>query len=189
MDELSKMKQLDWYNANKDEYLNKRRVMANELCAEFNITKFSDTVKRREILNNLEIEMGEYSNILASFNCDYGFNIKIGHHTFINRGAYLMDGAPIIIGNNVLIGPNCGIYTNTHPLGYLNRNEGISKAKPIIIEDNVWIGGDVTILGGVTIHKNSVIGAKSLVNKDIDENTLAYGVPIQMIRKIEKEEM
>lgn len=131
---------------------------------------------------------GENVSILAPFIADYGKNCFIGEGTFINYGAYLMDGAPITIGKSCFIGPNCGMYTATHPLLAEERNRGLEKAKPITIGDNVWLGGDVTILPGVTIGEGSVIGAKSLVNKDIPPNVVAVGNPCRVIRAITEED-
>ena len=99
-----------------------------------------------------------------------------------------MDGAEIKIGDNCFIGPNCGMYTAAHPIFFEERNKGLEKALPINIGDNVWIGGDVTILPGASIGNNSVIGAKSLVTKDIPANVVAFGNPCRVIRKISEKD-
>ncbi len=106
----------------------------------------------------------------------------------VNHNAYLMDGAKICIGSHCFIGPNCGMYTANHPLLASERNRGLEKASPIIIEDDVWIGADVTILPGVRIGKGSVIGAKSVVTKDIPSNVIAAGNPCQILRAITEED-
>lgn len=88
-------------------------------------------------------------------------------------------------GDNVFIGPNCGFYTAGHPLDYETRNQGLEYAKPIEVGDNVWFGGNVVVMPGVTIEKGCVIGAGSVVTKDIPEGSLAYGNPCRVCRKIE----
>ena len=123
-------------------------------------------------------------SILAPFYTDYGYNCIIGEKTFINHNAYLMDGATITIGKNCFIGPNCGMYTANHPLIAEERNKGLEKALSITIEDDVWIGADVTILSGVKIGKGSVIGAKSVITKDIPSGVIAIGNPCSVVRPI-----
>ena len=187
MTEKEKMQKGMWYDANFDKELLAERIEADGLCYEFNHTHPKEAEKRAEILDKLLPNKGENVSILAPFIADYGKNCFIGEGTFINYGAYLMDGAPITIGKSCFIGPNCGMYTATHPLLAEERNRGLEKAKPITIGDNVWLGGDVTILPGVTIGEGSVIGAKSLVNKDIPPNVVAVGNPCRVIRAITEE--
>ena len=188
MTEKEKMQKGMWYDANFDKELLAERIEADGLCYEFNHTHPKEAEKRAEILDKLLPNKGENVSILAPFIADYGKNCFIGEGTFINYGAYLMDGAPITIGKSCFIGPNCGMYTATHPLLAEERNRGLEKAKPITIGDNVWLGGDVTILPGVTIGEGSVIGAKSLVNKDIPPNVIAAGNPCKVIRAITEED-
>lgn len=188
MTEKEKMQKGMWYDANFDKELLAERIEADGLCYEFNHTHPKEAEKRAEILDKLLPNKGENVSILAPFIADYGKNCFIGEGTFINYGAYLMDGAPITIGKSCFIGPNCGMYTATHPLLAEERNRGLEKAKPITIGDNVWLGGDVTILPGVTIGEGSIIGAKSLVNKDIPPNVIAAGNPCKVIRAITEED-
>ena len=188
MTEKEKMQKGMWYDANFDKELLAERIEADGLCYEFNHTHPKEAEKRAEILDKLLPNKGENVSILVPFIADYGKNCFIGEGTFINYGAYLMDGAPITIGKSCFIGPNCGMYTATHPLLAEERNRGLEKAKPITIGDNVWLGGDVTILPGVTIGEGSVIGAKSLVNKDIPPNVVAVGNPCRVIRAITEED-
>ena len=95
-----------------------------------------------------------------------------------------MDPAKVIFGDNVFIGPNCGFYTASHPLEAEERNKGIEMAKPIKVGNNVWFGGNVTVLPGVTIGDNCVVGAGSVVVKDIPANSVAVGNPCKLIRTI-----
>lgn len=188
MTEKEKLKKGLWYDANYDEELLKERKRAEDLCLEFNSTKPSDKKTKEEVLKKLLPNKKEDAVILSPFYTDYGYNCIIGEKTFINHNAYLMDGAEIKIGDNCFIGPNCGMYTAAHPIFFEERNKGLEKALPINIGDNVWIGRDVTILPGASIGNNSVIGAKSLVTKDIPANVVAFGNPCRVIRKISEKD-
>lgn len=184
MTEKEKMKLKLWYDANYDKELLELRLIAEDLCFELNNTRPKDTEKRDEILRKLIPDLGENCTILSPFVTDYGYYSRIGHDTFINHNAYLMDGGGITIGHHCFIGPNCGMYTAVHPLIAEERNAGLEQALPITIGDNCWIGADVTILPGVTIGSNVVIGAKSVVTKDIPDNVVAVGNPCRVMRSI-----
>ena len=117
----------------------------------------------------LFLNIGENVTIFSNFNIDYGYLTFIGDNVFID--------------SNCFIGPNCGMYTANHPLIAKERNMELEMTESIVIEENVWIGAEVTILTGV---KNSVIGAKSLVTKDIPENVIAMGHSCKVIREIKE---
>ena len=102
----------------------------------------------------------------------------------MNHNGVILDGAKVHFGDNVFIGPNCGFYTAGHPLEVNLRNKGLEYAKPIIVGDNVWIGGNVTVLPGVTIGNNVIIGAGSVVTHDIPSNVMAYGNPCRIIKEM-----
>lgn len=184
MTEIEKMKAGMWYDANFDEQLIEERLQAEAWCYELNHTHPKDTEKREAILKVLLPWMEENCVILSPFMVDYGCYCKIGHDTFINHNAYLMDGGGITIGHHCFIGPNCGIYTAVHPILAEERNKGLEKALPVVIGDNCWIGGDVTILPGVTIGAHAVIGAGSVVTKDIPDHVVAVGNPCKVVRRI-----
>lgn len=184
MTEKEKMQLGLWYDANFDKELLEQRLVAEDLCFDLNNTRPKDAEKREEILQELIPNLGENCTILSPFVTDYGCYSSIGHDTFINHNAYLMDGGGISIGHHCFIGPNCGMYTAIHPLIAEERNEGLEKALPITIGDNCWIGADVTILPGVTIGSNTVIGAKSVVTKDIPDHVVAIGNPCRVVRPI-----
>ena len=174
-----------WYDANFDTELLRERIFVKDLCLEFNNTKMADADTRkkllREILPKVEVDAVD---ILSPFIVDYGYNIFMGAGTFLNHNVYLMDCAEIRFGKKCFVGPNCGFYTAIHPLDVEKRNAGFEMAKPIKLGNNIWIGGDVTIFPGVTIGDNSVIGAGSIVTKDIPSGVLAFGNPCKVIRKI-----
>lgn len=184
MSEKEKMMQGLWYDANFDEELLQERLDAEDLCFKFNQTSPKDTKKKNEILKQLLPNMEENATILSPFYADYGIYSTIGHDSFINHNAYLMDGGTITIGHHCFIGPNCGMYTAIHATNADQRNAGIEKALPIKIGNNCWIGADVTILPGVTIGDNTIIGAKSCVTKDIPSNVIAVGNPCRVLREI-----
>ena len=188
MTEKEKMQKGMWYDANYDQKLLAERLVADDLCYEFNQTRPKDTEKREAILAKLLPNKAKDVSILAPFYADYGVNCVIGEGSFINHGAYLMDCAPITIGKHCFIGPNCGMYTATHAFVADERNKGIEKADPITLKDNVWLGGDVTILPGVTIGRHSVIGSGSVVTHDIPDDVVAVGNPCKVIRPITEED-
>ena len=138
----------------------------------------------RQIVGRLD----EPCEILSPFMVDYGFNVSIGAGSFINHDCYLMDCAPISIGSHVFIGPRFGAYTALHPLLHDQRNTGMECAKPITIDDNCWFGGNVTVLPGVHIGEGCVIGAGSVVTRDIPANSLAMGVPCRVIRPLSEDD-
>ena len=121
------------------------------------------------------------------FFCDYGYNIEIGESFYANMNCIILDGAKVVFGNNVFIAPWCGFYTAEHPLDVEQRNKGLEYAKPIIIGNNVWIGAQCIVLPGVTIGDNSVIGAGSVVTRNIPSNVVAVGNPCRILKNIEQE--
>jgi len=122
------------------------------------------------------------------FYCDYGYNIEIGSNFYANMNCIILDEAKVSFGNNVFIAPGCGFYTAGHPLDVQQRNKGLEYAYPISIGNNVWIGAHVCVLPGVTIGDNTVIGAGSVVTKNIPANVLAAGNPCKVIRVITEED-
>lgn len=188
MTEAEKMRAGMWYDANFDKELMEERLKAEELCFAFNHTNPREVEEKEHILNQLLPQKEENCVILAPFETDYGCYSRIGHDTFINHNAYLMDGGGITIGHHCFIGPNCGMYTAVHPLLAKERNTGLEKALPITIGDHCWLGGNVTILPGVTIGSHTVIGAGSVVTKDIPDHVIAVGNPCRVLRAITEED-
>lgn len=165
-----------------------------KLLARYNNPEVSEK-EMLEILVEMFGDIGKYSSVGKNFTCQCGKHIFIGEKTIINMNCTLMDENIIRIGNQVLIAPNVQFYTATHPVEVHERivedwdeTSGDlffrTKAFPIIIEDNVWIGGGAIILAGVTIGKNSVIGAGSVVTKSIPSNSVAVGSPCRVIKKL-----
>lgn len=168
---------------------------AKDLARDYNLTNSSDTKRKSELLNELLGKVGNQLWITPPFHVDYGCNIYFGNNCEVNMNCTFLDDNKIIIGDNVLIAPNVQIYTAYHPTHYLDRftiseNETFNFCKtqtaPVIIGKNVWIGGRTIILPGVTIGDNTVIGAGSVVTKDIPADTIAYGNPCKVHKANER---
>lgn len=183
MSEKEKMISGELYNSS-DKMLLNERIKCKELLSEFNQAKYSDFEKRNEILKKVLGKTGNSFLIEQPFMADYGFNIEIGENFYSNHNLIILDPAKVTFGDNVFIGPNCGFYTPEHPLDASTRNKGLEYAKPIKVGNNVWFGGNVIVLGGVTIGDNAVIGAGSVVVKDIPANTVAVGNPCRVLREL-----
>ena len=122
-----------------------------------------------------------------TFSCDSGKNIYIGSHFTGNYNLTILDRREVRIGDYVMIGPNTLITTVGHPMTPMGRRRHLGSARPVIIGDDVWIGGNVTILPGVTIGRNVVVAAGAVVNRDIPDNCLYGGVPARKIRDLEND--
>lgn len=188
MKEKEKMLRGTLYDANYDKELLAYRLRAKDLCFRYNMTLPSDEKKLREIIHKLKIKTRENFSFTGPFYCDYGYNISVGENFYANHNLIILDGNKVTFGDNVFIGPNCTFSTAGHPIDKERRNEGLEYAHPITVGSDVWIGANVTVLPGVRIGSNVVIGAGSLVNKDIPDNCLAFGSPCKVIRKISEED-
>ncbi|WP_148466897.1 sugar O-acetyltransferase [Paenibacillus senegalimassiliensis] len=176
-----------------DEELVKQRDIARNASTRYNHTTEEQKEERREILEGLLGSLGKDIELAPIVQFDYGCNTYIGDNCYINFNCTFLDCAEIRIGNNVFLGPNVSLLTPVHPLLASERNfrfddQGerylIESCKPITIGDNVWFGGNVTVTPGVTIGHDSVIGAGSVVTKDIPPGVVAAGVPCRVIREI-----
>jgi maltose O-acetyltransferase len=160
------------------------RAKAQELTHRYNQIVSNDRTARHAILQELLGKTPERCSIESEFHCDYGMNIFLGENFIANFNLTILDIAKVTIGDNVLIAPNVQIYTVHHPLNATERATLKIMAEPISIGNDVWIGGGVIILPGVTIGEKSIIGAGSVVTKDIPPNCLAYGNPCRVIRTL-----
>ena len=115
---------------------------------------------------------------------DHGNGLHIGEHTFVNSGCTFLDGADIFIGRHVLIGPNCQFYTPNHPMDYRLRRNDVETCHPIHVGDDSWLGGGVVVLPGVRIGARCVIGAGSVLTRDIPDDSLAVGNPARVVRSL-----
>lgn len=172
------------YDANYDEDLIAERTKCKDLCFKYNNVKPSDTAKQRKILKELINDPNGTAAVTAPFWCDYGYNITVGKNFYSNHNLVILDGAKVSMGDNVFIAPNCCITTAGHPIDAKQRADGLEIALPVTIGNDVWIGANVSILPGVNIGGNTVIGAGSVVNKDIPSGVVAAGNPCKVIRPI-----
>ena len=183
MSEWDKMQRHEIYD-DFDADLFDRRVEAKKLFKEFNKTTDDEVEKRQEIMKKLFKKVGERVYMEPNFTCEFGKNISLGNDLYINFGCTMLDCGQITIGNNTLLGPNVSLYSANHSLDAEERIAGALIPKPINIGKRVWIGGGSIILGGVTIGDDSVIGAGSVVTKDIPSGVIAAGNPCKVIREI-----
>lgn len=188
MTEKEKMLKGMIYDANYDPQLIAERLDCKELCRDYNELRPKDTEARNHLLHRLLGRIDGDILIEQPFVCDYGYNIKVGKNFYANVNLVILDGAPVTFGDNVFIAPNCGFYTAGHPIDAEQRNKGLEYARPITVGDNVWFGAQVCVLPGVTIGDNCVIGAGSVVCKDIPANSVAVGNPCKVIKKIDRDD-
>ena len=164
-----------------------RKTQAIEWCEEFNAIDGRDYSAQYAHLKKMLGSVGERVWISKTFGCDCGKNIFIGDDFTGNFNLTILDIREVYIGNHVMIGPNTLITTVGHPLSPKARRGYMAKAAPVRIGNDVWIGGNVTILPGVTIGNNVVVAAGAVVTKDVPDNSLIGGVPARLIREIEND--
>lgn len=172
------------FTSNQDMSLYYKRIRCKALCHKYNTLSPNMVGARLEILKRILGKTKSIFLIEQPFMCDYGFNIKIGENFYANHNLIILDEAEVTFGDNVLVGPNCSFYTPSHPFDFKLRKKGLESSKPISVGDNVWFCGNVTVLPGVSIGENSVIGAGSIVCRDIPSNVLAFGNPCKVIKEL-----
>ncbi len=161
------------------------REACRRLVYEFNSIKPEERRERiPAILKKLLGKTGNNVWIEPPFHCDYGWNIEVGENFYANYNLVILDVCKVTIGDNVFIAPNVALYAAGHPVHPESRNSGYEYGAPITVGDNVWIGGSVVILPGVNIGSGSVIGAGSVVTRDIPPNVVAAGNPCRVLREI-----
>ena len=184
MTEKEKMLAHQMYDANYNKELHDERIAAKELCWEYNQLRPSNEEGQRAVLKKLLGKTGENFYITAPFWCDYGYNIRVGKYFYTNHNCVILDCAPVTFGDEVLIGPNCCFSAAGHPLDAAQRSTGLEFAYPITVGSRVWFGANVTVLPGVTIGDDCVIGAGSVVTRDIPSGVVAVGNPCRVLRPI-----
>ncbi len=163
------------------------RIRARDLCQDLNATRESDEAERRRILRELFGRGGDTVWMQPPFFCDYGANIELGERVFFNFNCVVLDVCRVTIGDYTLFGPAVQILTPMHPFdAELRRRE--EYGKPIDIGSDVWVGAGALILPGVRIGSRSVIGAGSVVTRDVPDGVFAAGNPCRVIREIVEEE-
>ena len=180
-----------------DEELTAIRRRARKLVRAYNETDEEQGKLRAEILDQLFGSHGSMCFCEPPVRFDYGINLHVGEDFFANFNFTVLDCAPVRIGKQCFIGPNVSLLTPVHPFLACDRNMrrapngekyDYEYAKPIIIGDNVWLAGGVTVCGGVTIGHDTVIGAGSVVTRDIPSGVLAAGNPCRVIRPLSEKD-
>ncbi|MBQ3268709.1 MAG: sugar O-acetyltransferase [Clostridia bacterium] len=168
-----------WLDGLSEERLeNKKRIYR------FNHMPPEEWDRQDELLKQILGRTGRFAHVEPPFHCDYGYNIEVGENFFANYNLTVLDVARVHIGANAQIAPNVSIYTAGHPIHPDSRNSGYEYGIDVTIGDNVWLGGNACVMPGVTIGNNVVIGAGSVVTKDIPDNVIAVGNPCRVVREI-----
>lgn len=183
MTDKEKMLSGQLYDA-MDEKLVAERKRAREILRQLNDSFGKGNDSQEELLQKLFGHIGSKCRIEVPFYCDYGSNILLGEEVYFNFNCSILDPAKVEIGNRCLFGPNVQIYTAMHPIDSQERKTGLESVQEIHIGDDVWIGGAAIILPGVDIGSESVIGAGSVVTKDVPQNVFSAGNPSKVIRSI-----
>lgn len=183
MTDWEKMQAGEVYNDFAEDLFN-RRVRAKRLFRAYNRLDDSEKDKRNEIMRELFRSVGENVWIEPDFRCEFGKNITIGDNVYINFGCVILDCGQVTIGSDTLIGPNVGLFSGNHTMDAEERAAGGLIPRPITIGSRVWLCGNVSVVPGVTIGDDTVIGAGSVVTRDIPSGVVAAGNPCRVLRKI-----
>lgn len=183
MKELKNMLRGDLYKAQGDTIETMRKDLLDKLHS-YNHLPYNDFESRDKLILDILGKRGKNITVTPPVYFDYGKHTFIGDNFYANFDCIFLDVNHITIGNNVMFGPRVGLYTASHPIDKDVRNTGLEYGKPIKIGHNVWIGGNAVVMPGVTIGDNTVIGAGSVVTKDIPSDVIAAGNPCKVIRKI-----
>lgn len=191
MKEIQEEKKSEWqkmldgeiYDAGHESF-QKALARTRGLIWEFNSLHPSEEEKQKEIIRSLFGAISGTFRINQPFRCDYGCNISIGHNFFANFNLTILDEANVTIGDNVCIGPNVSIYTACHPLDADLRDTWVEWAEPVTIGNSVWIGGGATILPGISIGDRSVVGAGSVVTRDVPPGVVVAGNPARVVKQL-----
>jgi len=182
--EKDKMLAGELYNAS-DSHLKSERSHTRILLKRYNDSTDEQILLRKEILRELIGGYGKRLYVEPPFYCDYGSNISVGENVYFNFNCVVMDSNSVTIGARTRLGPNVQIYAATHPMEYQSRAESLLLSKPITIGEDVWISGSVIVCPGVSIGDRTVIGAGSIVTKDIPSDSFAAGNPCKVIKKLD----
>ena len=170
------------YDANHDAEIIAARTKCADLCHAFNCCRPSDTQTQAKLLREILGSVKGEPVVTAPFYCDYGFHITVGENFYTNHNCTILDGAPVTFGDNVFIGPNCVFSTAGHALDAQQRSSGLEIARPITVGNNVWFGANVAVLPGVCIGDDTVVGAGSVVSRDLPSGVIAVGSPCRVLR-------
>lgn len=160
------------------------RLQTRLWLKELNEAGEHEAERRADILQKLIPNAGKGLWLQPPFYCDYGYNMIMGEKVFFNFNCVVLDVSTVTIGSRTLFGPAVQLYTATHPLDPAERASGREYAKPVVIGDDVWIGGGAIVCPGISIGHRSVIGAGSVVTKNIPDDVFAAGNPCKVIRRL-----
>ena len=180
--EKAKMLAGELYRAD-DAQLVADRQRAHALCRELNLLALDAAAERDRLLAQL-FGRAVKASITPPFFCDYGYNIELGDNVYFNFNCVILDVARVRIGSDALFGSGVQIYAASHPMLASQRKSGLELGKPVVIGDAVWVGGAAIVCPGVTIGARSVIGAGSVVTRDIPADVFAAGNPCRTIRTV-----
>ena len=179
--EKEKMLMGELYRASDPELVHERQRCRSVLQA-FNAQQDED--QRLVLLKQLLGRIGSGSFIQPPFACDYGYNLSIGDNVFLNFNAVILDCASVTIGEGTQMGPGVQILAADHPRDPQVRRSLLELARPVSIGSNVWIGAAAVVLPGVSVGDDSIIGAGSVVTRDIPSGVVAVGSPCRVVRTL-----
>lgn len=183
MDLLERMESGKLFYAGDPE-LSRAKLRCKELLYDFNHARPSQAREMLALLGQLLGAVGEGCWIEPPLYVNWGSRIALGDHVYANTGLTVIDDTFVTIGSHVMLGPRVTISAASHPVDPELRRQAYQYDLPVVLEENVWVGAGATILPGVTIGKNSVIGAGSVVDRDIPPDVVAAGVPCRVLREI-----
>ena len=184
MTDYEKMHSGDIYNPS-DDAIFEEQIKCLDRLYDFNMTRPTELEKRTEMLKEMFAEVGENCYIEPPFHSNWGGkNVHLGKNVYFNFNATMVDDTHIYIGDCTMLGPNVVIATAGHPILPELREKALQFNMPVHIGRNCWLGAGVIVLPGVTIGNNTVIGAGSVVTKDIPANVVAVGNPCKVLREI-----
>lgn len=184
MTQYERMVQGLLYDPTVDEIMSKQFPFQDKLWG-FNQLKPSQVREKEAYMKEVFAECGEHNYIELPLRANWGgHHVHMGSWIYANSNLTLVDDGHIYIGDCVMIGPNVTIATASHPVNGELRHKGLQYNKDVHIGENVWLGANVVILPGVTVGKNSIIGAGSIVTKNIPENVVAAGNPCRVLREV-----
>lgn len=183
MDLLERMESGKLFYAGDPE-LSRAKLRCKELLYDFNHARPSQAGEMLALLGQLLGAVGEGCWIEPPLYVNWGSRIALGDHVYANTGLTVIDDTFVTIGSHVMLGPRVTISAASHPVDPELRRQAYQYDLPVVLEENVWVGAGATILPGVTIGKNSVIGAGSVVERDIPPDVVAAGVPCRVLREI-----
>lgn len=173
----------EWYLDEED--LREARRDCWRLLDRFNALGADDDVQRRRVLGLLLSHVGDGAVVMPRFQCSYGYNISLGSGSFVNSNAFFMDDAPVSVDPDARLGPGVQLMTALHPMeDDARRRQGWERAAPISIESNAWLGAGVIVCPGVTVGRDSVVGAGSVVKRDVSSGVFVAGNPAVFIRTL-----